>query len=87
MARCNCSPRCHVCGDGPCDCTCTAADRKAHLTQPAQAVDVGAIRKVIRSMAQFATPGGLYDYWSRQLTAALPNANGKEGCAALDGHD
>ena len=27
MARCNCSPRCDVCGDGPCDCTCTKTEK------------------------------------------------------------
>jgi hypothetical protein len=25
VSRCNCSPACRRCADGPCDCTCTAA--------------------------------------------------------------
>lgn len=29
MARCNCSPICPVCLTGPCDCTCTEADKAA----------------------------------------------------------
>ena len=52
----------------------------AHLTQPAQAVDVGAIREVI---AELSNPSVLHaPYVTRcadKLTAALPNANGKEG--------
>ena len=52
----------------------------AHLTQPAQAVDVGAIREVI---AELSNPSVLHaPYVTRcadKLTAALPNADGKEG--------
>lgn len=56
-----------------------------HLTQPAQAVDVGAIREVIASHIEEAkklrhdpeSQDYLYEQ-ADKLTAALPNANGKE---------
>ena len=55
----------------------------AHLTQPAQAVDVGAILQVIAEMRGFRlnTPPNWnhLDAFADRLTAALPNANGKEG--------
>ena len=57
-----------------------SATVRANLTQPAQAVDVGAIREVI---AELSNPSVLHaPYVTRcadKLTAALPNANGKEG--------
>jgi hypothetical protein len=59
-----------------------------HLTQPAQAVDVGAVVEAIASEwdgCEYESVGGNIDIGAairrkaRALTAALPNANGKEG--------
>ena len=52
----------------------------AHLAQPAQAVDVGAVMEVAVEMRVADSPSPLrIREWADKLTAALPNANGKEG--------
>ena len=52
----------------------------AHLTQPAQAVDVEKVREVIAELREADSPSPLrFREWADKLTAALPNANGKEG--------
>ena len=58
------------------------AEERAHLTQPAQAVDVGTVLQVIAEMRGFRNtrpPNWNHlDAFADKLTAALPNANGKE---------
>ena len=51
----------------------------AHLAQPAQAVDVGAIMEVAYAIRHHRGDKAFYSALADKLTAALPNANGKEG--------
>lgn len=54
---------------------CDLADAiDAHLTQPAQAVDVGAIREVLSAMRKLDPrfKSFCHDRWVDKLTAALP---------------
>lgn len=46
----------------------------AHLAQPAQAVDVGAIREVIASMRKESNGFDFVKRWHKKLTSAIGNA-------------
>ena len=60
-------------------CPPRALSADAHLTQPAQAVDVGAIMEVAYAIQHHRGDKAFYSALADKLTAALPNANGKEG--------
>lgn len=75
MARCNCSPWCYTCSNGPCDCTC-----KAEATQPPQPVSqevLEALELVEQKLARAYID--TYKHSIKTLCAALRNFTKGQG--------